>query len=74
MKVTILLRNDEIIEYFTEENLVKIEMPYMAVGYRFNGSSSASEFNLNRYWDTVDKIFFELGLNTNDYFTLLSLE
>lgn len=74
MKITILLRNNEITEYLTEENLVTIEMPYGAIGYRFNGSSLASEYDLNIYWDTVDKIFLELGLNTDQYLTLISMD
>lgn len=73
MKVTILLRNDEIIEYYIDQVIKTEQMPYMAVGYGFNGSSEAKQADLDIYWNIVDQIFTELELDTQDYYTLLSL-
>lgn len=73
MKITLLLRNNEIIEYYTNQIIQTEQMPYMAIGYGFNGSSEATTENLDAYWSIVDQIFQELELDTTDYYTLLSI-
>jgi hypothetical protein len=50
-----------------------IEMPYGAKGYRFNGSSTASETDLGKYWDLVDQLLTQNGATSDNYVTLVSL-
>lgn len=74
MKIKIRLKNDSILEYSTEESITTIEMPYMCLGYGFNGSSSADEEDLKKYWELVDKILLINGINKEEYKTLESIE
>lgn len=50
-----------------------VELPYGCKGYRFNGSSTATLDNLNKYWNFVDAIFLEAGIATSEYLTLKDL-
>jgi hypothetical protein len=74
MKITIKIKDGIIIEYITLQDIPTVEMPYMCVGYRFNGSSQASIEDLNKYWDIVDVILESNKLKTEDYETLVSIE
>lgn len=73
MKIIIKTKLGTLVEYTTEETLDKVEMPYMCVGYGFNGSSMASQENLEKYWNLVDKILLENNLTHDDYQTLVEI-
>jgi hypothetical protein len=74
MKITIKIKDKSIIEYIIDQDIPTVEMPYMCVGYRFNGSSQASIEDLNKYWDIVDVILKNNDLKEEDYETLMSME
>lgn len=74
MKITIKTKNNNIIEYVTEQELSTVEMPYMCVGYRFNGSSLASIEDLEKFWNVIDTILEINSLNKEEYYTLVSME
>jgi len=74
MKIKIKLKNNTILEQSFEETLNTVEMPYMCVGYGFNGSSLASEEDLNEYWKVVDKILLLNNIDKEEYETLVSLD
>jgi len=50
-----------------------IELPYGAKGYRFDGSSTATEENLLAYWQFVDEIFNAANIQTSDYVSLINI-
>jgi hypothetical protein len=50
-----------------------LEMPYGCKGYRFNGSSTANEADLNKYWDLVDQLLLKNGATSENYVTLVSI-
>lgn len=74
MKLKIKLKNGSILEYYSEHPMTTVEMPYMCLGYRFNGSSAADEEDLNRYWELVDKVLLLNGVDKEEYKTLVSIE
>lgn len=55
-------------------NFTPIEMPYGARGFGFNGSSTASAEDLDKYWKLVREILEYSNIATEDYITLLSIE
>lgn len=50
-----------------------IELPYGAKGYRFDGSSMATEENLQAYWQFVDEIFNAANIETSTYVSLINI-
>jgi hypothetical protein len=50
-----------------------IELPYGAKGYRFDGTSTATEENLLAYWQFVDEIFNAASIETSDYVSLINI-
>ena len=54
-------------------NFDPVELPYSAIGYRFNGSSQSSQENLNLYWDFVDDILLQSNIPTDNYITLQNI-
>jgi hypothetical protein len=50
-----------------------IELPYGAKGYRFDGTSTATEENLLAYWQFVDEIFNAANIQTSDYVSLINI-
>jgi hypothetical protein len=49
------------------------ELPYGAKEYRFNGSSTATEENLQSYWQFVDAIFNNFNIDTSTYVSLINI-
>jgi hypothetical protein len=50
------------------------ELPYGSIGYKNNGTSTATEENLNNYWKFVDEILQQSNLTKDDYVTLKSIQ
>ena len=50
-----------------------IELPYGAKGYRFDGTSTATEENLLAYWQFVDEIFNAANIETSTYVSLINI-
>lgn len=74
---------DAIVKIITKDNTITVtapinfdpvELPYGAIGYDFNGSSSSPIENLNRYWGFVDEVFTESKISTDEYVTLKSIQ
>ena len=74
MKITIRTRNGEIFEYITDQTITTVEMPYMCVGYRFDGSSEASVEDLDKFWNIIDEILATYNLTPEQYQTLISIK
>ena len=50
-----------------------IELPYGAIGYRFNGSSNSPEENLELYWSFVDEVLNYSNIPEDEYITLKNI-
>ena len=68
-----ILTTTEIINTTGTVDFTFIELPYGARGYRFNGSSSATEENLQAYWQFVDEIFNAANIETSMYVSLINI-
>lgn len=51
-------------------NFDPVEMPYLSLGYGWNGSSLAANDQLNLYWSFVDTFLSKYNLTKDDYITL----
>lgn len=50
-----------------------IELPYGAVGYRNNGTSTSPIENLDAYWSFVDELLSTINVPSSDYITLKNI-
>jgi hypothetical protein len=73
---------DAIINVITKDNTITVnypitfdlvELPYGCQGYRFNGTSLASNETLEAYWAFIDQVFAQYNIPTNDYVTLKNI-
>lgn len=69
-----IIIKDSTITITTPINFDPVELPYGAVGYKNNGSSTSPIENLNEYWVFVDEVFQQSNLTNDDYITLKSIE
>jgi len=72
--IKIIVGNNTITVSGTEVNFDFVELPYGAIGYRNNGTSTSSEDNLNLYWSFVDEVLSISNISTDEYVTLKSIE
>ena len=72
-KIQIQLKNNNVLTIDGEINFTTVEMPYGAIGFRFNGSSHAHPEELDKYWSFLENVFAQNNINTEDYITLLSI-
>ena len=71
-KITIQTVNN-LISFDVDINFSTVEMPYQSIGYRNNGTSTASIVDLESYWTIVDNFFLLNNISTTDYVTLESI-
>jgi hypothetical protein len=72
MIIKIKLKSGQIIQE-SISSIQTVEMPYGCIGFGFNGSSNASEQDLNTFWKTVDFVLQQNNISRDEYDTLLSL-
>jgi len=68
-----IMTKDNTITVTEDINFSPIELPYGAIGYRFNGSSTSPIENLNQYWNFVDSVLTQSNISNDQYVTLKSI-
>jgi hypothetical protein len=75
MNATIkIITTDGILEIESPINFSPIELPYGGIGFEVNGTSVASESDLQAYWSFIASTLQNNNLATRDYISLKSIE
>lgn len=73
-RFTLQLKNDTTVSFDAEIDFSVVELPYLCLmGFRQNGSSTASLEDLTKYWNLVEDFMDSQQLSHDQYETLVSI-